>query len=227
MPARIDLEQRRKDVIEAAFRLVVAEGLTGLSLRKVAAESGLNIGSVRHYFDDHRNLLVAAATAVGDRMGKRLTRYSTDTLAGLEGEAAADALQALLEELLPLDDARRVESIVLTEFIVAARVNPIFRPVTEQMAADMRQVITQALDVLGVPGPAEEAERLIAILGGLVIDAVTPHGSLGAERLRKTLRTHIRSVLVRTRRSPGVTHRPTDQELPRLLRTHGQRTDGT
>lgn len=175
---------------------MVAEGLTGLSLRKVAAESGLNIGSVRHYFDDHRNLLVAAATAVGNRMGKRLTRYSTDTLAGLEGEAAADALQALLEELLPLDDARRVESIVLTEFIVASRVNPIFRPVTEQMAADMRQVITQALDVLGVPGPAEEAERLIAILGGLVIDAVTPHGSLGAERLRKTLRTHIRSVLV-------------------------------
>lgn len=175
---------------------MVAEGLTGLSLRKVAAESGLNIGSVRHYFDDHRNLLVAAATAVGDRMGKRLTRYSTDTLAGLEGEAAVDAVQALLEEFLPLDDERRVESIVLTEFIVAARVNPIFRPVTEQMAADMRQVITQALDVLGVPGPAEEAERLIAILGGLVIDAVTPHGSLGADRLRKTLRTHLRSVLV-------------------------------
>ncbi|WP_406240299.1 TetR/AcrR family transcriptional regulator [Streptomyces anulatus] len=196
MPARIDLEQRRKDVIEAAFRLVVAEGLTGLSLRKVAVESGLNIGSVRHYFDDHRNLLVAAATAVGDRMGKRLTRYSTETLAGLEGEVAVDALQALLEELLPLDDERRVESIVLTEFIVAARVNPVFRPVTEQMATDMRQVITQALDVLGVPGPAEEAERLIAILGGLVIDAVTPHGSLGAERLRTTLRTHLRSVLV-------------------------------
>ncbi|NEE18683.1 TetR/AcrR family transcriptional regulator, partial [Streptomyces sp. SID7499] len=87
-------------------------------------------------------------------------------------------------------------SIVLTEFIVAARVNPIFRPVTEQMAADMRQVITQALDVLGVPGPAEEAERIIAILGGLVIDAVTPHGSLGVERLRRTLRTHLRSVLV-------------------------------
>ncbi|MET8732042.1 TetR family transcriptional regulator C-terminal domain-containing protein [Streptomyces parvus] len=196
MPARIDLEQRRKDVIEAAFRLLTAEGITGLSLRKVAAESGLNIGSVRHYFDDHRNLLVAAVTEVGDRMGKRLTRYSADTLVGLDGEPAVDALQALLEELLPLDDERRVESIVLTEFIVAARVNPIFRPVTEQMAADMRQVITHALDVLDVPEPAEEAERLIAILGGLVLDAVTPHGSLDDERIRRTLRAHLRSVLV-------------------------------
>lgn len=207
MPSRIDLEQRRKDVIEAAFRLLVAEGLSGLSLRKVAAESELNIGSVRHYFDDHRNLLVAAVTEVGNRMGKRLTRYPTDALAGLTGEPAVDALQARLEELLPIDEERRVESIVLTEFIVAARVNPIFRPVTEQMAADMRQVITDALRVLEVHDPAEEAERLIAVLGGLVLDSVTPHGSLSVERLRATLRAHLRSILAT---GPAADAAPTD-----------------
>ncbi|GAA0912301.1 TetR/AcrR family transcriptional regulator [Streptomyces thermoalcalitolerans] len=195
MPARIDLEQRRKDVVEAAFRLLVAEGFSGLSLRKVAAESGLNIGSVRHYFDDHRHLLMAVATEVGRRMEKRLTRYPADTLAGLTGESAVDALQERLEELLPLDEERRAEAIVLIEFIVAARVNPIFRPVTEQMAADMRQVITDALRVLDVHDPAEEAERLTALLVGLTLDAVTPHGSLGSERLRTTLRAHLRSIL--------------------------------
>ncbi|CAM3997258.1 TetR/AcrR family transcriptional regulator [Nocardiopsis rhodophaea] len=195
MPARIDLEQRRKEVIEAAFRLLVAEGFSGLSLRKVAAESGLNIGSVRYYFDDHRNLLATAAAEVGDRIGRRLTCYPTGALAGLTGEPAVDALQERLEELLPIDEERRVESIVLTEFIVAARVNPIFRPVTEQMAADMRQVITETLRVLKVPDRAEEAERIIALMGGLVLDAVTPHGSLGAERLRATLRAHLRTIV--------------------------------
>ncbi len=129
-------------------------------------------------------------------MGKRLTRYSTDMLVGLDNESAADALQDLVEELLPLDNERRVESIVLIEFIVAARVNPIFRPVTEKMAADMREVITHALEVLDVPEPAEEAERLIAVVGGLILDAVTPHGSLDDERVRRTLRAHVRSVLV-------------------------------
>ncbi|MFJ5049002.1 TetR/AcrR family transcriptional regulator [Streptomyces sp. NPDC088719] len=193
--------------------------MAGLSLRKVAVESGLNIGSVRHYFDDHRNLLVAAANEVGDRMGKRLTRWSADTLAGLDGEPAVDALQALVEELLPLDDERRVESIVLMEFIVAARVNPVFRPVTERMAADMRQVITQALEVLRVPEPAEEAERLVAIVGGLVLDAVTPHGSLGDERVRRTLRAHLRSVLVTERAG---THRDAPERAPG--RTPGEMT---
>ncbi|MGW0251337.1 TetR/AcrR family transcriptional regulator [Nocardia goodfellowii] len=195
MPARIDAEQRRRDVVEAAFRLLVAEGFSGLSLRKVAAESGLNIGSVRHYFDDHRDLLVAAATEVGDRMGQRLARHPLDALRGRTGTQAVDALQALVEELLPVDAERRVESIVLLEFILAARVHPIFRPVTEQMAADMRSVLTEALGVLGTPEPAERAEQLVALIGGLAIDAVTPHGSIGIERLRKTLRAHLDSVL--------------------------------
>ncbi|WP_327148470.1 TetR/AcrR family transcriptional regulator [Nocardia sp. NBC_01329] len=195
MPARIDAEKRRRDVVEAAFRLVVSEGLTGLSLRKVAAESGLNIGSVRHYFDDHRDLLVAAVTEVGDRMGDRLTRHSTGTLRGLTGTPAVDALQALVEELLPIDDERRAESIVLLEFIVAARVNPIFRPATEQMAVDLHDVITDALRVLEVPEPGEQARRLTAIIGGLTIDMVTPHGSISVESLRKTLRAHLFSIL--------------------------------
>ncbi|GAA5090432.1 TetR/AcrR family transcriptional regulator [Nocardia iowensis] len=195
MPARIDAEQRRQHVVEAAFRLVVAEGLEGLSLRKVAVESGLNIGSVRHYFDDHQDLLAAAATEVGDRMGRRLARHPVAALRGLTGERAVDALQSLLEELLPVDEERRVESIVLLEFIVAARTKPVFRPVTEQMAADLRQVVTDALRALAVPEPAEEAERITAIMEGLSLDAVTPHGSLGVERLRKTLRTHVCSVL--------------------------------
>ncbi|QBS40945.1 TetR/AcrR family transcriptional regulator [Nocardia sp. CS682] len=195
MPARIDAEQRRRHVVEAAFRLVVAEGLDGLSLRKVAVESGLNIGSVRHYFDDHQDLLAAAAAEVGDRMGQRLSRHPIAALRDLTGRRAVDALQSLLEELLPIDEERRVESIVLLEFIVAARTKPVFRPVTEQMAADLRQAVTDALRALAVPEPREQAELLTAIMEGLSLDAVTPHGSLTVERLRKTLRAHLRSLL--------------------------------
>lgn len=196
MPARIDAELRRNQVVTAAFRLVVAEGIVGLSLRKVAAESGLNIGSVRHYFHDHEDLLATAADEVCGRMGQRLGRHSIAALPGLSGEWAVDALQSLLEELLPVDEERRIESIVLLEFIVAARTRPVFRPATERMAADMRAVVTDALRALDVPEPAEEAERLTAIMEGLGLDAVTPHGSLGVERIRGTLRAHLRSLLM-------------------------------
>ena len=104
--ARIDPCERRRDIVRAAFRLVVAEGVAGMSLRKVAAESGLNIGSVRHYFRGHDELLIAAAEEAGDRMGRRLAGHPVEALRGLAGDAARDALQELVEAVLPMDEER-------------------------------------------------------------------------------------------------------------------------
>ncbi|MFC7329074.1 TetR/AcrR family transcriptional regulator [Marinactinospora rubrisoli] len=195
MPARIDPRQRRGHVVEAAFRLVVAEGIDGLSLRKVAAESGLNIGSVRHYFNGHEDLLAAAAEEAGDRMGRRLAHHPVDGLRGLTGAAALDALQALVEEVLPVDDERRDESIVVLELILAARTRPVFRPISERMAADLGRVVLDALTALGVRDPETGAAQITALIGGLTIDTVTPHGSLSVERLRATLRAQLRTLL--------------------------------
>ncbi|EHR59825.1 TetR/AcrR family transcriptional regulator [Saccharomonospora cyanea] len=195
MPARIDPRQRRRHVIEAAFRLVVAEGMEGLSLRKVAAEAELNIGSVRHYFDGHEELLAAAAQEAGDRMGARLARHPAEGLRGLTGEAALEALQELVEQVMPVDEERRGEAIVVVELILAARTRPVFAPVAERMARDLHQVVVDALTALDVPDPHGGAAQLTALIGGLTIDTVTPHGRLSVERLRATLRAHLRLLL--------------------------------
>ncbi|MEU3269766.1 TetR family transcriptional regulator C-terminal domain-containing protein [Saccharomonospora sp. NPDC006951] len=195
MPARIDPEKRRRDVIEAAFRLVVAEGLEGVSLRKVAEESGLNIGSVRHYFDGHLDLLSAAAEEAGNRMGGRLAGHPAGNLRGLRGEAALDALQALVESVLPVDDARRDEAIVVVELIMASRTMPVFRAMSARMAADLAAVLREAFGALDVPDPECAAAQVAAVIGGLTIDTVTPHGGLSVEALRAVLRAHLRTLL--------------------------------
>jgi AcrR family transcriptional regulator len=195
MPARIDPEQRRQQVIEAAFRLVVEEGVEGVSLRKVADESGLNIGSVRHYFDGHSDLLSAAAEEAGDRMGRRLSAHPTEGLRGLTGEAALDALQALVETVMPIDAARRDEAIVVVELVMASRTKPIFATMSMRMASDLGAVLREALDVLGVAESDVAAAQLAAVIGGLTTDAVTPHGALSIDRLRTVLRAHLRMLL--------------------------------
>lgn len=193
--ARIDPRERRRGIVRAAFRLVVAEGVAGMSLRKVAAESGLNIGSVRHYFRGHDELLIAAAEEAGDRMGRRLAGHPVEALRGLAGDAARDALQELVEAVLPMDEERRLEAIVVTELIVASRTRPVFAPSAERMGVDLRQVIAAALEALGVPDPAGRAAGLTAVIGGLTLDALTPHGRLAPERLRAILRQHLRLIL--------------------------------
>lgn len=195
MPARIDADFRRKEAVEAALRLVVAEGIDGLSLRKVADESGLNIGSVRHYFDGHHDLLAAAAQEAGDRMGHRLAKYPVEHLRGLRGSNAIDALQALIEEVLPVDEQRREESIVVAEFVMASRTRPVFHAMSERMGTDLAEVISEALVMLGAQDPDTGTARLVAVIGGLTLDAVTPHGALTPERIRQVLRVEVQILL--------------------------------
>lgn len=195
MPARIDPVQRRQQIVEAAFRLVVTGGIEAVSLRKVAEESGLNIGSVRHYFDGHHDLLNAAAEEAGSRMEVRLAKHSAKGLHGLTGKAALDTLQSLVETVMPVDEARHDEAIVVVELIMAARTMPVFRTMSERMAADLADVLHDAFDALEVPEADLAAAQLTAIIGGLTLDTVTPHGSLSVERVRTILRAQLRMLL--------------------------------
>ncbi|GAB3680259.1 TetR/AcrR family transcriptional regulator [Saccharopolyspora tripterygii] len=200
MPARIDPQERRQQVVEAAFRLVVADGWQSVSLRKVADESGLNIGSVRHYFAGHQDLLAAAAEEAGARMGRRLAEHPVEHLRGVRGDAALDAAQAMVEAVMPVDDARREEAIMVVELITASRTMPVFRAMAERMGEDLAAVLREALDALGVPEADLAAAQLSAVIGGLTIDSVTPHGGLSVDRIRTVLRAQLRMVLVTARR---------------------------
>lgn len=195
MVGRVPTAERRRQIVEAAFRLVVAEGLDGMSLRKISDESGMNIGSVRHYFDGHLDLLAAAAEEAADRMDRRLSEHPIDGLRGLRGAEALDALQGLVETVLPLDDARRDEAVVVLELIMASRTRPVFRAMSERMARDLSAVLHDALDALGVPDATIATAQLTAMIGGLTVDAVTPHGALAPDRVRTVLRAHLLLLL--------------------------------
>lgn len=190
--ARRDAARQR--IVEAVFRLVVRGGVGEASLRKVAEESGINIGSVRHYFGSHEALLVAAAEEVGARMERRLLAAAA-LPSGATAVQRRDRLEAVVRALLPQGLDERQELVVLVEFIVAARLRPEFRAVADRMGADMRRVLTQALEAAGVSDSRLEAERLAVVLEGITFEAVYPHGSAGAPDLVAVLRHHIGSLI--------------------------------
>lgn len=195
MPSHINIEERRQQIVEAAFRLIVAEGIEGLTLRKIAAETDLNIGSVRYLFDSREELLTAAADEAGNRMGQRLVQHPVSRLKGLAGEEALVALQHLLEQVLPVDEERRVEAIIVIELIRASRTQAVFASSSAQMASDLHDTIAAALAVLEVPNPSAAARQVAALIGGLTLDTVTPHGSLTVYQLRSTLRASLSNLL--------------------------------
>ncbi|HWT95113.1 MAG TPA: TetR family transcriptional regulator C-terminal domain-containing protein, partial [Solirubrobacteraceae bacterium] len=120
MPKHVDHDQRRDELADAVWRLVVREGVEAASLRRVAAEAGWSVGSVRHYFATQHELLTFAMELVVTRATARLQT----TPPGPDAPATA---AALLGQLLPLDDERRAEMQVWLAFSTRAAVDPALR----------------------------------------------------------------------------------------------------
>ena len=102
VPRLIDHAAREVEVAEAAWRVLARGGVPALSVRTVAAEAGLATGSLRRAFPTQESLLVFCVQLVA--------RRARDRAAALDLTAPAPGPQAaLLRELLPLDDDRRLE----------------------------------------------------------------------------------------------------------------------
>lgn len=200
MPARVDPVERRKHVVDAAFRCVVAEGFEGASLRKVAAEAGLNIGSVRHFFHGHGDLLVAAATEASDRMDDRLGAIPIDGLCHADNVETVKVLRSLLGQVLPMDAARTDEAIVVVEFVLASRLQPNLAALSKKMHASLHTVVADAYAAAGIPDSERAARQTAALIGGLTTDAITPHGGISAADIADTLQSHL-TLLVGQRRA--------------------------
>lgn len=104
-------EAKRSELIEAATRVVVREGVGGASVRAVAQEAQISVGSVLYYFDGIDELLHRTLESVMDR-------YYAQRLRVIAGEGTAtERLSRLIELGVPdeigEDLSRLYESIAL------------------------------------------------------------------------------------------------------------------
>ncbi|CCH33934.1 TetR family transcriptional regulator C-terminal domain-containing protein [Actinosynnema sp. NPDC047251] len=194
MPRVVDAEARRRVVAEAVFRVVRAHGLEQASLRNVAEEAGLAIGSVRHYFTDHDELLVFALEELAGRVERRVLARVEQIYAAGTSEGRRAGVEALLGELVPLDRARHDEAVVWLEFSGAARTRPALAPGARRLHAGIRAIARRVLERIGVPDVAPEAERLAALLDGLAVNAVLQPDLTTPDLMREVISRHLDSL---------------------------------
>jgi AcrR family transcriptional regulator len=212
VPKIVDAVQRRQEIVGAVCRIIATDGLEGASLREVADEAGLAVGSVRHYFESSDDLLAYSFAAVSDRLLTRLNK----ALMGL-GPSAGDpgtssAVLTLLGEFLPLDEERALDACAWLAFRNAARIRPFLAAEADRshraVAAVVGQVITrlfQADDATGAdagPQLVTAAEHLLATLDGLAMHALLQPGWMSPEMCRDVLESHIEGL----RRRVGASH---------------------
>ncbi|WP_432558672.1 TetR/AcrR family transcriptional regulator [Granulicoccus sp. GXG6511] len=176
MPKVVDVAERRALIVDAVFRLVEQGGVEAASLRNVAREAGLNVGSVRHYFESHDALMLAATRAMAERVTARIEAHGERILAAFhraDHRELSAAVVGVYAELLPLDERRRRECAVWLAFVERARVSPALRPAADEMHRDVVRLTTSLLEGAGVPEARDRAALLTIAVDGLTVAALS------------------------------------------------------
>jgi AcrR family transcriptional regulator len=173
MPKEVDHPARRRELADAACRVIARNGLGGTTLAHVADESGWSIGSIRYYFPNKDELVASALWRVGERVDDRIRRR---TGAGM----AMSDLRIAATELLPLDDDRREEALVHLAFLAQAAVAPELSDASEGAAQRLQEPLATRIAHLVRTGelPASldagrAAAKLRVLLDGLRVQLVT------------------------------------------------------
>ena len=197
MPKVVDPLRRRAEVTDATFAVIVDGGINAATLQKVADRAGLNIGSVRHYFTDHAELIDFAMASMLERVSNRVQQHA-DKIESAEPEQRRDLGLAMLEELLPLNAERQLEVTVWLEFSTAARTRPQLADLARKSSQGTRRLIRRMLTAYQRQGAIRddrdlgvETERLCSLIDGLSMNAVLYPQQLSRARIRKVLREHL------------------------------------
>jgi AcrR family transcriptional regulator len=189
MPKIVNHEERREQIAEAMWRVILEKGMEGATVRNIAGEAGLSTGALRHYFRDQDELLVYAMRLVNERVEKRALNILQEELPPKE-----KVIRVLLE-IVPVDEERRAEMDVWFTFqahvrhrkdLEGAPGHALRGAVTKLFAfLGHEEVLREDLDI------ELETERLYSIADGLALHAFLEPERLEAEKVEALIRDSV------------------------------------
>jgi TetR/AcrR family transcriptional repressor of bet genes len=186
VPKQVDHHARRLELLDALMRITRSDGWDAISLRKVAAEAGVSMGMVQHYFASKDEMLRFALEMMAEDVRTRIR----ERVAALPQPIAPRLLvETALSEMIPRPSRRTAEAEGAEVWMRRFLLRPESRAILNKGAADLEAgLIAQIL--LARPGDQRGAERdagaLMALIDGLIFNIVV--GQLDADAAIEILR---------------------------------------
>ncbi|GGR45194.1 AcrR family transcriptional regulator [Nocardioides luteus] len=158
-------ERRGGHVLDAAIRLIAADGLAAVSIRAVAAEAGVSLAQVQYYFRSKEELVTAALEQAEDE-------FLAQVALVLERPRSRRRLRAAIDLWLPLDEERERRVKVWLAFVGAAAARPALAEQARQTDEQLRGWYRTELAALGVADPDAAAAHLLALVDGVALQSL-------------------------------------------------------
>lgn len=179
----------RESIQRSIVEIVAASGIGGLSVRAVAARSGVAIGTVQHHFPS-RSAMISAAMSVVE-----------ETAGALEAdlpEAPADRLESLVSLLVPgspESTATRVWLAFAAQAAVDADVAAQYRQVWGRVHRGLAELFAQARPERSWATAEDCASEILALADGLAVSVLIEPARVPADSARERARRRLHELL--------------------------------
>lgn len=194
MPKIVDHEARRHELLPAVWAVLGREGVNGLTIRSIARETGWSVGVLQHYFPTKRDMIVSAHELAYARAGERIRTATV-------GKPALVALEALMEEALPLDGERLLEARIEVSAWQLAAADAEFRALHQERVQGFMAEVTAMIGrgrtegIVCAKAPDELlAHGFIALIDSLSLQAVLSPELVPPSRQRELVRLLLQSL---------------------------------
>ena len=181
MPKIVDHAERRREVLDATWRVIARTGLDSATTRAIAEEAGYSIGVLTHYFSDKQDILVSAHRLAFARARDRILAATRET-------TGIAALRLALLEALPLDAERFVEAQVDVSFLGQSVGNAHLRDIRSASYEGSRQLwrsFLEQADAGGELGPDADlallVDDVVCLVDSLSIQAIVDPDHMTAD----------------------------------------------
>lgn len=194
MPRVADHAERREIFAAAALRVIVREGMAGLTVRAVAAEAGFTTGALTHYFQSKDQLLIEAS-----ELSARLVRDRMERAA--RAGSGVEAIRRVVSLALPLTvETRGFWRIWLAYWERSSyddEVARVMRLRYDEWRGRLEGLLRRAQlegDVARSVEPREAAEALVALVDGIGVQVVLGVSRISAARQRSLFEAWFETV---------------------------------
>ncbi|MFD6279539.1 TetR/AcrR family transcriptional regulator [Streptomyces sp. NPDC060209] len=202
MPKVVDHQARRIQVADAVQQLITEQGLDRVTVARTAAEAGVSVGHVQHYFPTKDEMLLFTH--------ERVVQKTLERVSALEDRSRSERLPIRdvvvdgLAEWLPVDPPRRSAHRVTLAFVGRTVDNPHLARAHAETGRRIRSLLAGAVhngkecgEVPGGTDPGLAALELHSLVEGLALQ-------LGSDPDETASRTALNLVSARVREAfPG------------------------